>query len=170
MLDQKPSGVQLRHFQLNYASYLSSEISQYVRSDIKSLSKAAFISYSEALNGVRKGCASWAIIKLYYCAFYAVKALLLDVNVVTFSNKGEFCANVDTGDVRKGGRSSHIYNWNALRDLSASSPWFLSEDTEAVYTELRSLRERAAYNRYFSDPNFPGEISGFKAEKEARMI
>ena len=114
---------------------------------------SAAISYSEALSNISSGSISWSIVKLYYSCFYSLKAAMFCNEVVPFNSGAEMILDLRQAQFRKGGRSSHHWNWDGLEKItSINSKWYISEDSRDAYNALRTHRENVNYTHGFTDP------------------
>ena len=126
-----------------------------IRSDIEDACYAAALSYSDALRSLDYGNSSWAIVKLYYSAFYSLRATLLMDGIIPFHCGSFYLCDIRDGTIKNGGRSSHQWKWNSIRDFKRLSNWLYSEDSATAYEKLRNLREDANYRFGFADPSWP---------------
>lgn len=126
-----------------------------LRSDVEDESYAAVLSYSEAIKGLDAGNTSWALVKLYYSAFYCIRAALLADGIVPFHCNDFYLCDTRDGTVKKGGKSSHQWHWKSIRDFRRLTGWFYSDESDEAYLKLRNAREDANYRLGFGDPSWP---------------
>jgi hypothetical protein len=124
-LSAKPKGVQLAHFHISDDAV--TEINSVVGEDIVDSAYSAAISYAEALVGLRRHQVAWSIIKLYYSAFYCLRATTLLHNVVPFNCGSEYLFDTAGNIFLRGGRSSHQWNWTLFYQNCGA------EDTMALF-------------------------------------
>lgn len=150
----KPPGASYLHFKPSPGDVGS--ISAVVNDAIVDSAYSAVVSYAEALSGLKQGSISWSIVRLYYSCFYSIRALLLLGDVVPFNSGGdEMLLDIVGAKFAKGGRSSHHWNWTAIRKIARlSATWYLSQDSQDAYDQLREYRENVNYTHVFTDPNF----------------
>ncbi|MBX3575805.1 MAG: hypothetical protein KF723_01255 [Rhizobiaceae bacterium] len=127
-------------------------IANAIRSDAEDAAYAAALSFSEAVRGLRASNTSWATVKLYYAAYYSLKAAMLMDDVVSFFSGSYYLVDIQSDKISKGGRSSHIIEWRSLHQIRRLSSWYYSSDSEEAYDKLRSFRETANYKSGFMDP------------------
>ena len=123
--------------------------------DLADFAYAAALSYAEGISGLLKGRFSWSMVKLYYSCFYSMMFNLIDDDVVPFYNKSQLICDSRTGNLKNGGRSSHQWHWNSIRNIKRLSKWVYSLESEDTYSKIRALREEANYKSAFSDPERP---------------
>ena len=149
----KPQGTPYANFSATAVQI--SSISATIDDAVIESSYAAVVSYAEAMSGLQKGSISWSIVRLYYSCFYSLRALLLLNRVVPFNCQGEMLLDLQSGKFLKGGTSSHHWNWISIRKAAQlDGSWFVSEDSEETYAELRKHRENVNYTHGFTDPTF----------------
>jgi hypothetical protein len=150
-LSAKPNGLQLAHFHVSGNAI--TEISLVVDDDIVETAYSAAISYAEAVAGLRRHQVAWSIIKLYYSAFYCLRAATLLHNVVPFNCGNEYLFDIKENKFLRGGRSSHQWNWSAFTKIAAlRTSWPYSVDSENAYSQLREHRDNMNYRHKFPDP------------------
>ncbi|MBS1068842.1 hypothetical protein [Gluconobacter cerinus] len=148
----KSAGTPYTNFNLSTAEIHS--ISNQLESDMVDNAYAAIVSYAEAMLGITRGSSSWSIIRLYYSAFYCLKAMMFSQSIVPFnSGGGEMLFDLSNNKFYKGGTSSHVLNWKSLRSTSLKNCWCFSQDSQEAYALLRTFREDANYIHAFEDPN-----------------
>ncbi len=147
----KPNGIPYGSFSIPPAAIRS--ITGQLPTAIIDTAYAAIISYAEAISGLRMGSSSWSVIRLYYSAFYSLKTMMLTRSVISFNAGGEMLFDASTGKFLKGGKSSHHWNWNSFRQTALKHDWFISQDSQDAYNELRNHRENVNYTHSFTDPN-----------------
>lgn len=148
---QKPAGTQYGNFSLGTVAVAG--IRDCIDQSVVDTAYSAAISYAEALSSITKGSISWSIIKLYYSCFYSLKTAMLCNEIVPFNCGGEMILDLRKDQFRKGGKSSHHWNWKSLQSIdSISSKWYMSEDSQSAYQKLRTYRENVNYTHGFTDP------------------
>ena len=149
----RPRGVPIAAFPLAITNVTG--LAGAIDSDIEDAAYAAALSYADALRGLAAGNTSWAVIKLYYSAFYCIRAALLLDHIIPFHHGEFYLCDAHSGAVKKGGKSSHQWQWSSVRDFKRLSEWYYSTDSTLAYEKLRDLRENANYRFGFIDPNWP---------------
>jgi hypothetical protein len=163
----KPSGLQRTAF--HAPSGLLAQISVAVPGDLQDSAYSAAISYAEALVGIRRGNASWAVVKLYYSCFYSIKTLLIADNVIPFNFRSEYLLDISANVFEAGGRSSHHWNWNSFQRIRRLTRWVYSADSESAYNKMREHREHANYTHPFTDPVIPSFLLAQEADLGRRV-
>jgi hypothetical protein len=148
----KPNGVSIGHFALPLPS---AAMASAIRADVEDELFAACLTYSDAIRSLEAGNSSWAMVKLYYSAFYSMRSRLLLDNVVNFHSGRYLICDTQNGSVMSGGTSSHNWSWNSINSIRRLSSWIYSADSTKAYDMLRSFRELASYKGGFVDPLFP---------------
>ena len=149
----KPAGTNFQHYSPTSAE-LTSIIATSEAAVIES-AYAAALSYAEAISGLQKGSVSWSIVKFYYSCFYCIRASLFLNGIVPFHGGKEMILDTHNGKFFSGGRSSHHWNWNSIRNLSSMhGSWIISQDSQDSYEKLREHRENVNYTHGFTDPYF----------------
>lgn len=163
----KPNGQARDTYQL--PTGVLAQISLEIASDATEAAFSSAVSYVEALYGLGRGATSWGVVKLYYAAFYSIRALTLFSNVVPFHAKEQLLLDVSGNKILKGGTSSHHWNWMSFRRIKRLNHWCYSEDSEATYNGLRGHREEANYKLFFSDPKMPRCLLNPESKLERRI-
>ena len=134
---------------------------------------SGIISLGEALDGLKKKRYGWAAIKLYYTAFFGLRATILSKKVVPFhSGKQQFFCDSVSGLALKMGTSDHDLDFNRLRNFSRLRGWQFSEASAETMHKLRAVREKINYRFAFPDPGSINEftrILEFGLEKSFRQ-
>jgi hypothetical protein len=146
----KPPGQQYSNF--NISMETQQAIADEIDKSVIDAAYASIISYSEALSGIRAGSSSWSIIRLYYSCFYSIKTLLLIERMIPFNGGDEMILDLQERRFIRGGKSSHDWNWTALKSTRIAMNWFCSQDSQDTYKKLRKYRENVNYTHAFSDP------------------
>ncbi len=113
---------------------------------------SSLLSIADALQGLEQGFSTWPTIKLYYCTFYAVRALLALENVcLYYSEKKEFwvesiASAFPARAPTKVRGSTHKFVFSIFEQEFSNSP-LLSQaiDGVAPFEWLMSKREDANY-------------------------
>ena len=150
-MSARPKGAPISKFVLPISTV--SGFAEAVQADIQDAAYAAALSYADAIRGLIAGNPSWALIKLYYSAFYNIRLLLLLDGIIPFHCGEYYLCDSRDGAVKRGGKSSHQWQWNSLRDFRRSG-WYYSVDSSDAYDRLKAIREDANYRFGFIDPNW----------------
>jgi hypothetical protein len=152
-LEARPTEMQLSLFRLRDEERI--QIGSALNGDATDSAYAAAISYVEAVAGLDRRSIAWSVIKLYYTSFYCIRAFMLINAVIPFNWGSEYILDLPGNTFFKGGRSSHVWNWNVFERITAlRSQWIYSVDSRKAYETLRGYREDINYRHYFTDPVF----------------
>ena len=149
----KPAHTQLDHFLLDDG--VCNQIREQLCFDVAAVSYSSLVSFCQAIDGIGKRRFAWAVVQLYYCCYYTIKAHMVACGVVPFNNgKEEYLLDLNGKRFFKGGKSSHNWNWNRLREIGLlDMSWIYSQDSQEAYEKMRHNREEANYRFGFSDPD-----------------
>lgn len=152
LMAARPKGVPYMKYALQWPPLPT--IAPTIESDIGNDCYAAALSYADAINGLKIGNSSWAVIKLYYSAFYSMRAMLMMDYIIPFFYDGYYLCDARNGVVKKSGNSSHDWKWSSIREFKRLSGWYYSEDSTIAYDNLKEHRINANYTFAFIDPNW----------------
>ncbi|WP_437889332.1 hypothetical protein [Phytobacter sp. V91] len=138
---------------------ITTELDKCLKNDAINYLYSALISYAEAIKGIQGGFFSWSTVKLYYCAFYALRSILsLDGCCIFYVGTKGYSIKVRQGEhpVKAKG-TTHKLVMSLFKKYNASSPFVTQEiDMEEPFEWLMSQREQANYkNGRFSEPGKP---------------
>ncbi len=156
LMTGRPKGTPYADYTLGIAR--AQGITTAIAADVQDAVYAAALSYSEALRGLGARNTTWALVKLYYSAFYSLRASLLLDDIIPFFCGEFYLCDARTGAVQKGGRSSHNWHWKSVRSYQRLSGWYYSDDSNNAYDQLRDMREEVSYRAGFSDPSWPNYL------------
>ena len=129
--------------------------------DTEALYIKALQTFSQALAGMHRKEFAWAIVKMYYSVFYAMRCELHASSVISVKNGSIFYTSNTVGATfnsiqEKGSHQTYIKLRKTLPASVISHDTLLDNDIEAgvdVYSWMCSNRERVNYHsKHFPDP------------------
>lgn len=138
---------------------VAAELDRCLKNDAMNYLYSALISYAEAIKGIEAGFYSWATVKLYYCAFYSLRAIIsIDGICIFYVGTKGYSIKVRQGESpAKASGTTHKLVINIFRRNNNSSP-FVNQDIDFMepFEWLMSKREQANYkNGRFTEPGTP---------------
>jgi hypothetical protein len=141
----------------------ATSLSSNCKSDVTAFLYSGILTFSDAINGLRSSYYSWSTIKLYYCVFYALRALLI------LRGYGVFYYNLKPGliEIKPGGLvrklttaeaqgGSHGSTLRLFEKFAPSSVLLTPVGAHHSLLWLKSLREEVNYNQIkFTEPSCP---------------
>jgi hypothetical protein len=127
------------------------------------LQYSALLTLADSLRGIKSGYFSWAIVKLYYCCFYAARTILCASRIAIFyqPNGTPYSLScVPGGVIKKEKGQTHKLVWSILRREFSSNPLLNLIGQTSADAWMMALREEANYrNPKFPDPVIPAHFS-----------
>lgn len=150
-------------------------VSHALSSDTTGLFYTASLTFTDALKGIERGYFSWAIVKLYYSAFYSVRSLLGSNLWALFYRPlcgTPFSLRTTLGESpRKEKGVTHKVVWSILKRELPNSGLLGTIGAEPAHEWLMNLREEANYrNAKFPDPTVPNCLSALDQIGIARAL
>lgn len=165
--ERKPNGQDKKYYQLD--SRIVAQISSETRNDAAEAAFSAAVSYCEAINGLKNGSASWAIVKLYYSSFYCLRSILYANNLIPFEAGKFLIFDCQENTFINGGASSHKWDWKSIRSVDRLNYWIFSEDSATAYKSLCNNRDDANYKKLFTDPDLPDCLTTSESDISKRI-
>lgn len=157
LLPGTPSVSLVESYTLNLSA--SNSLLNHLKSDAISYTYSATVSIGDAVLGARRKLFTWATVKLYYAAFYALRALLaLNSVCIFYVGTKPYSMEVRPGQAAtKRDGQTHKVVLNEFKNRNIE-PFLLSQqiDLEDPLEWLMERREEANYkNARFCEPNIP---------------
>lgn len=152
-LNNIPQGMEITHVVLPelYKSILIDALKQ----DAVGLLYSSKISFIDAIRGVVSGFPSWAVVKLYYSAFYAARSILASNSVaIYYRGTKPYSIIAETGNtLKKENGQTHKLVWKLLEREFPNISILGEIESSASYAWMTQLREQTNYRTAkFSDP------------------
>jgi uncharacterized protein (UPF0332 family) len=160
------AGKALYSYIINYADATSLELA--LKADAISYLHSAIVSLSDGIRGVQQGYYTWATVKMYYSAFYALRAILALRNICIFyDGSSPRIVEATIGSIpQKLEGTTHKCIIKAYSDRYPSDLLLSQQiDSDPPLNWLMNKREAANYgNAKFSEPNEPEHFKQFIKE------
>lgn len=128
-----------------------------LRSDALGLFYSSQITMIDAFRGISHGYMTWAIVKLYYSAFFAVRSLLAANSIAIFFAGKEHSLELIAGaKPRTAARSTHKTIWHVLKERFPNISLLGEIEGKSAPDWMTELREQVNYKTpKFPDPLVP---------------
>lgn len=130
--------------------------------DAKSIAHASLASLFEGINGLEKERFNWAIVKLYYSAFYSCRAILMLRSFsVFYIGRSPYALLAKAGETvtQKSGNTHTVVMTEFKNRFSADELLSQDIDSKGPLSWLEDRRNHASYKSApFTDPTPPPEF------------